>query len=386
LFQALSLPRKWQKRNEEMPTPVGNPKQIDHSTIPPAVRKAAERAEQAMKEQAAAREQQAQPDQSPPFQEPPQPEPERAPEAAAPEPPHAPEPPQPEPERAPEPQPAPAGDEAWEEKYKRQLGHTRRLQQDLQAMSTRVDEMQRLLSTVQAAPPAAAAAPTVEQLLTPEEQEEWKEVLPVMEKRFREMYSPIEHQFRSEIDGLKEQLQLQQKTTVAGARDRMHHTLNTHPVLGLQSDHSWQVLNNDDDFIGWLQYLDPLSGRQRHSMLKEAYALNDAGRMAAIFEAYLRDAGLEPAAPQPNGNGAGSPPPSSNGLERFAAPGPARSAPASTKASAGPQHFTTGDISRFYADRTAGRWKGREKEANAYEAEIFKAQAANRIRPGPPQP
>jgi hypothetical protein len=374
-----------------MPTPVGNPKQIDPSSIPPAVRKAAELANKAMAEQAAART--AEEGQSPPFQEPPQPEPERQPEAAPPEAPPAPEPPQPEPERPPEPPPAeqraaePPDDESWKQKYDRQVGRTRRLQQDLQAMSTRVDEMQRLLSTMQSAPAPAAASPfSAEQLLTPEEQEEWKEVLPVVEKRFRELSAPVEHQFKQEIDQLKQQLDNQHKTTVASARDRLHSTLNTHPVLGLQNEYSWQALNNDDDFVEWVQYLDPLSGRKRQSLLKDAYDLNDAGRMVAIFEAYLRERGLTPAAHQTNGNGAASAPPASNGLERFAAPGPTRSAPASSRAPAGPQHFTTGDITRFYTDRTAGRWKGREAEANAYEAEIFKAQRAGRIRPGPPQP
>lgn len=361
-----------------MPTPAGNPKQIDPSSIPPAVRKAAERAEAAMREQAEARA--AAEGQSPPFQEPPQPEPE--PRAAEPE------PPQPGPEPQPEPRAAEPGDDdqSWKAKYDTQVGRTRRLQQDLQNMSGRLDEMQRLLSTMQTAPAPAVASPfAAEQLLTPEEQEEWKEVLPVVEKRFRELSAPVEHQFRTEIDGLKQQLENQHKTTVASARERLYHTLNTHPVLGLQQERSWQALNEDDDFVHWTQYLDPVSGRKRQSLLKEAYDLNDAGRMAAIFEAYLREAGLTPAAPQPNGNGAGSPPPS-NGLERYAAPGPTRTAAASSRAPAGPQYFTTGDISRFYADRTAGKWKGREKEANAYEAEIFKAQAANRIRPGPPQP
>ncbi len=373
-----------------MPTPAGNPKQYDPSSIPPAVRKAAERAEAAMREQQAAREQQ---EQSPPFQEPPQPEPARQPEAAPPEPPPAPQPPQPEPERAAEPPPAeprgepPPDDESWKQKYDRQVGRTRRLQQDLQSMSSRLDEMQRLLSTMQSAPAPAPASPfAAEQLLTPEEQEEWKEMLPVVEKRFRELSAPVEHRLAQEIEVLKQQVENQHTTAVRNARDRLHNTLNTHPVLGLQNDLSWQALNNDDGFVEWVQYLDPLSGRKRQAMLKEAYDLNDAGRMVAIFEAYLRERGLTPATHQTNGNGAASAPPASNGLERFAAPGPTRSAPASSRAPAGPQHFTTGDISRFYADRTAGRWKGREKEAEAYEAEIFKAQAANRIRPGPPQP
>jgi hypothetical protein len=251
-------------------------------------------------------------------------------------------------------------------------------------MSTRLDEMQRLLSAVQSAPPPEPAAPmTVQQLLTPEEQEEWKDVLPVMEKRFKELTAPVEHQLRAEIDQLKKRMEVQQQSTVATSRAAMMNTLDNHPTLGVQSDHSWRALNEDDSFVEWLQYPEKLSGRQRHQLLKEAFSSNDAGRVAAIFESYARDAGLTKPAAQ--ANGAGSPPPQ-NGLERFAAPGPARSAPAAASATAEPQYFTSGDISRFYTDLRTGKWKGREKEAEAYERAIIAAGNAGRVRAGPPQP
>jgi hypothetical protein len=163
----------------------------------------------------------------------------------------------------------------------------------------------------------------------------------------------------------------------------LENTLDNHPQFGLQSDNSWRDLNNDDNFIEWLQYPERLSGRQRHQLLKDAYSSHDAGRMIAIFESYAREAGLTKPAAQTNG--AGSPPPT-NGLERFAAPGPARSAPAAASATAEPQFFTTGDISRFYTDLRTGKWKGREKEATAYEAAIIAAGNAGRVRAGPPQP
>jgi hypothetical protein len=251
-------------------------------------------------------------------------------------------------------------------------------------MSTRLDEMQRLLSAVQSAPPPEPAAPmTVQQLLTPEELEEWKDVLPVMEKRFKELTAPVEHTLRAEIEGLKKQMQAQQQTTVATSRAAMLSTLDNHPQFGLQSNTSWRDLNDDDNFVEWLQYPERLSGRQRHQLLKDAFSSNDAGRMIAIFESYAREAGLTKPAAQ--ANGAGSPPPQ-NGLERFAAPGPARSAPAAASATAEPQYFTTGDISRFYTDLRMGKWKGREKEAEAYERAIIAAGNAGRVRAGHPQP
>jgi hypothetical protein len=84
--------------------------------------------------------------------------------------------------------------------------------------------------------------------------------------------------------------------------------------------------------------------------------------------------------PNPQGNGAAP------SLEEFAAPGRARTAPAPQSGPGGdPEYITTGDIADFYAKRTAGRFKGREAEAEAFERRIFAAENAGRVRPGPPQ-
>src|SRR5215207_792846 len=369
---------------------AANPKQIDPGSIPPAVRKAAERAEKLAQEAMAAQAQTQSPlseaaaplapEQTPGFKE--EPRTEEPAQSAAPTGEQRP------PEQAP-PAPAdelPPDDQSWKAKYDSQVGRTRRLQQDLQSMSSRIDELQRLLSSVQAPAPEPAAPFNVQQLLTPEEQEEWKEVLPVMEKRFRELQAPVEHELRAELTALKQQIEAQRQLDLISTQAAMMSTLDSHPVLGLTSNSSWRALNEDEGFNEWAKYPDRMSGRQRLAMLKEAFSSNDAGRVAAIFESYAREAGLVSAAPAQSRNGAGPPPPQSNGLERYAAPGPARSAPAATSATAEAQFFTTGDITRFYTDRTAGRWKGREKEANAYEAALFAAQNAGRIRPGPPQP
>jgi hypothetical protein len=130
-----------------------------------------------------------------------------------------------------------------------------------------------------------------------------------------------------------------------------------------------------------------MSGRKRQELLQEAYNSNDTTRVVAIFESFLREAGHNTAAPPAahSTNGAGTPPPAS-GLERFAAPGPARSAPTPSGSAADTETFTTGDITRFYADKRTGKWKGREAEADAYEAKIIKAGRENRVRPGPPSP
>jgi hypothetical protein len=374
-----------------MPTPAANPKKIDQSTIPPAARRAAEEAERLRAEQYP--EPQVTPQGDPgvpgiPGDPPPPPPPPPPVEAAG-------EPPAPVPTDPPAPQPSPSAepgedDESWKQKYESQLGRTRKLQKDVGNLSARIDELQTLLATVQAPAPAPAQdQPEIVELLTPEEKEEWGAVLPVMDKRFKELMPAHVHKLQSEIESLKSALQAQGQKGQQNARAALYQYMDTHPVLGTAAV-DWKEINNDDDFVEWVKYPDVMSGRTRKSLLQEAYDTNDAPRFAAIFESFLREAGRypAPAASRPNGNGSAShePPVSGNGLERYAAPGPARTAPAPSGTPAAQEIFTTGDITRFYADKRLGKWKGREKEMEDYERRIFAASNSNRVRPGPPSP
>lgn len=361
-----------------MPLAAVKPKD-PNTNIPPAVRRASERADElARQASGAAPEPPTAPDQPASASEPPQPPAEPPVAEAAPQPPEpAPEPPQPPAEPS-------ENDESWKTKYDRQVGRTRQLQKDVSNLTTRIDELQRLLATLPTEAPAASNAPQFETYLTPEMRQEWSEALPVMEALFSEKFAPVEHELKTKITHLESQLQNQGKQSARVSRQELFHKLDTHPVLGAGSETYWQAVNQDEDFIGWLQYPDPLSGRKRHEMLQEAFDLNDATRFANFFESFLKEAGRY-AAPQPAPAPAPGSPPAGNGLERYAAPGPARAAPAPGPA-ADSEIFTTGDISRFYADKRTGRWKGREAEADAYEAKIFAAQRAGRVRPGAPQP
>src|SRR5215207_11167601 len=120
---------------------AANPKKIDQSTIPPAVRRAAAEADRLQKETIATQQPPAPgPEQTPPFSSEPQQPPQEPPAASSEAPPAA-----AAPERPPEslaalerpPEPAP-DDLSWKEKYEGQVGRTRRAQQDMQAMSARV--------------------------------------------------------------------------------------------------------------------------------------------------------------------------------------------------------------------------------------------------------
>ena len=70
-------------------------------------------------------------------------------------------------------------------------------------------------------------------------------------------------------------------------------------------------------------------------------------------------------------------------LADIAAPGRAHSA-AGTPAEK--PVYSPQDITRFYTDVAAGRWRGREAQAQAIEADIMIAQREGRILPNTSQP
>lgn len=373
-----------------MPQLAGNPKPIDPNVaVPAAVRRQAEAADRMQREMTAQQPQPPEPQPPPPPPVPPvapPQEPEHAPQASPPVMQQAGDPPRPEPAPGPEggaPEEPPPDDQSWKDKFHSQVGRTRKLQSDVMEMSSRIDELQRLLSATATQPaPSQAAASTFEPLLTPEERTEWAEVLPVMEKRFKELYAPIQDQFQNRIDSLEKQLTTQSQRTGASTRAQMYQMLDVDPVLGANSPTYWRMLNDDDSFVQWLQYPDMMSGRKRHALLEEAHGLNDAGRMAAIFRGFLREAGLavDPQ-PSPKPNGAAAAP--TNGLERYAAPGPARTAPAPAASPAATEILDPTEIARFFADKRAQKWNGREAEAKAIEERIFAAGREGRVRAKP---
>jgi hypothetical protein len=116
--------------------------------------------------------------------------------------------------------------------------------------------------------------------------------------------------------------------------------------------------------------------------LNAAFQRNDAQRVAAFFKGFISDeaatnpAGLQPANSVTSVGNTTQPPKVS--LEQFAAPGRAKTAAASAPAEK--PVISRADISKFYADVQAGRYRGREQEKERFEALIFEASRDGRIR------
>jgi hypothetical protein len=137
-----------------------------------------------------------------------------------------------------------------------------------------------------------------------------------------------------------------------------------HELKGLVP--SYEVLNRDQEFIGWLKNFDAVAGRTYQDALNEAHATGDVMRAAAIFNLYKPPTNKvvpvekkeTPNVAPPKGTGGGQ-----------------------ILKNEAPKIYTTTEVERFYSDVTKGLYKSRPKQQAKMEAEINKAAVERRIRP-----
>lgn len=267
------------------------------------------------------------------------------------------------------------GDETWEHKYKSLHGRFVRQGEQIRSLSETVQNLQGVIATMQATTPVQSAPPAAEEperLITAEEAADYGEdFLKVVGKRAREEFAPIAKQYQAEIERLKKQLE-----GVSGFVQQ-----DTHAKLLSNLDTqlpNWRELNTNQDFIDWLSLPDPYSGAIRHDMLKAAYAQGNAPRVLAFFKGFLaEEAAVAPARAEPDPQVTTVP---KVPLSSLAAPGRAKTAASASAAPAEKPIFTRAQIAAFYADVAQGKFRGRDADKNAAEAQIFAAQREGRIR------
>ena len=301
-------------------------------------------------------------------------EPEKKPEAVAEKPAEKPAEAAPPAEKPAEPA---APEESWEHKYKSIKGRFDRVQPQLQAQAEQIANLQQVIAGMQKAPPVPAAAPSPadlgmdeQPLHTAAERENFgDEFLDVVGKKAKEQFSPEVKHLKTQLAALQQKLDAVTGTIVQDARAKLIATMD-------EKCPSWRELNNDENFLAWLRLQDPFSGAIRHELLKAAFEQNNAPRVLAFFNGFLSEEAATAPAPaaEPDLPEA---PASKVSLEALAAPGRAKTA---ANPPAEKPVFNRAQIAAFYADKSAGRYRGREAEAAAFEKQIFEAQKEGRIR------
>jgi len=269
--------------------------------------------------------------------------------------------------------PAPATDEAaWEQRYRTLEGkykaETGQLRTDLRAAQEDAANLRMLLSSVQAAP---APAPTGDPVVVPPEDSEayGSDLITAAQRWAMAAVAPELQALRAELARLNN---TSQAATAKVAQTSVEAALDG-------AIPNWREVDHDPAFHAWLDSVDPLSGMIRKGMLQTAYKQGEASRVLAVFRAFLAE---HTAVTQPQGHTPTTPPASPAAevvpLEELAAPGrPRPGAPAPQSES---RIFTHSQIAAFYRDVTAGRYRGREPEQQATEAEILRAAREGRVR------
>lgn len=136
----------------------------------------------------------------------------------------------------------------------------------------------------------------------------------------------------------------------------------------------WRVLNdeNNQPFYDWLAEIDPISGSARMVGMRAADAALDVERVARILRAYLREHGAQaPLAP--------STPSHPHNAQIL--PTPTQGSPTPTGAPSG-KIWRRSEINAFYDAERRGVYRTRLDEFRRQEADIFAAQAENRVVDG----
>jgi len=286
---------------------------------------------------------------------------------------------EPPPVHPPEGEPAaapPTGD--WEQRYRTLQG---KYDTEIPALRAQVQGMERLIAQMQH-PPAPPAAELPKGPLRFEEGDVdiyGQDFLEAAARAAAARYEPVIARLENKIKQLEGG---QTNLSAENLQNRLFTQLDNDPELA-----GWREVNTDPAFIQWLQELDEYAGIPRNQMLQHAYANGDAVRTGRFFKRYMsehtapRTAVRSPQTdllPRPNGNGqmvsAGG-----TRLEDMVVPGRASRSGGSGDGAQNPRIWSRPEITRFYRERTEGKWRGREQESEALERDILAASSEGRI-------
>jgi hypothetical protein len=245
----------------------------------------------------------------------------------------------------------------------------------LDSAQQRIANLEQLVAQMQTAAPASAPNRKTSHLTEQDKTSFGEDMIDFARRAARDEAAPLAQVLQEVLS------RLDQVQNVVPMVQQVAHTQaqNTHERFYdalTQRVPDWRTVNEDKRFHAWLLETDPLSGFQRQTLLTDAHNALDLPRTAVLFDTFKREAGITsaPAA------AAATPAPNTaqSKLEKMVAPGRASAAtqpPSPTEK----KEWSRPEIAKFYADKLAGRYKGREAEAQTLERDIFLAQREGRV-------
>jgi len=261
--------------------------------------------------------------------------------------------------------------DSWEQKYKTLQGmynaEVPRLNAKNRELSSRVSQMEELLSTMSNQPVADISVD--QKLITDADMQEYGDSIEVMRRAAREEVS----QANSRVSTLEKQLRELQASVVPQVQQITHRQAQSNEqsfwATLAQRVPDWNEINDSEGFQSWLLEIDPLTGISRQTYLEDAQANLDASRVASFFDSWAQANGRSVA--QTNRKA------QTSQLEKQVAPGRGRSTQSSRPS--GDQTYSPDDIKGFFEAVRKGKYKGREDERGRIERDIFAAQREGRI-------
>jgi len=131
---------------------------------------------------------------------------------------------------------------------------------------------------------------------------------------------------------------------------------------------SWRQIKDKPEFVDWLNKPERYTGKSRWQLLIEADRSRNAQSVAAFYEDFAREAGVD-----------------TNRTSAFPASKPNQNISPSTSGNqyqfpTSKSYITRAEISQFYRDRALGKFTGTEEEAAKIEGRIMKAVRENKVR------
>ncbi len=290
-------------------------------------------------------------------------------------------------------QPAGSATIDWEQRYRVVEGKYRaevpRLKQQIQDLQDELRTLKDLLASrvVQpaASAPAASAQPAQRvKLVTPEEEKEWgPDLLGMVRKVVQEESQSITAEVDRRIAPVQQRIDrvagAVQDTTKAVEKKSREAVFD---ALDAQVQ-NWTAMNDDPLFNEWLEQVDPFSGQQRGTLLKQAFEAHDAPRVVAFFTGYLSEHATvsPPATPQPTPAPA-TPAPAGTQvtLESLVAPGTPNAGAPRTPDGSEKRIYTHAQVKDFYELKRRNKTGLTPQQIAAVDADIFAAGREGRIR------
>jgi hypothetical protein len=310
---------------------------------------------------------------------------------------------QPAPTPTPTPQPTPQSNgqakQYSEDEFRAMVGRYEKSQKENQNLVSRVNEMQRLLATVQSPPNNQVGRGDVtfntpiapRKYITPQDEKEWSvELIDMARRAAKEVAEQELAPVRNEIGAVRQSLGNVQSHVALDARGQVYQRLESE--FGADWD---ATINRDPEFLNWLGQIDPMTGLQRKNILQHAFEQGEASRVVATFKRYQAEQ-LAASSPVQTGrsspgNGAESPesgnathsrsnPATTPAVDLASLAAPGRARPGQTQAPPDKPIITGAEIAQFYSDVTKGKYKGHEEIQAQVEAQISEASREGRIR------